>query len=415
MAIAVTVLWTGPCTVQAQSSLNDVVNRGEYLARAGDCVSCHTATHGVPFAGGLRMSTPFGYMLSPNITPDRTTGIGTWSAEEFYRAVHDGVNQHGKDMYPVMPYDFYTKATREDVDAIFTYLKTVKPVSNAVEVNHLHFPFNLRTTMAFWRELFFTEGTFRPVPHKSVTWNRGAYLVEGLAHCSDCHSPRNSLGAIEKRRDFNGAVVDGWFALDLTSDISTGLGAWSANDIAVYLKTGTSADGSTALGPMAEVVNNSTRYLSDADLAAIGEYLKAIPPASRLRAKPEAPDVAKQRGAILYSENCSGCHQSRGRGVPHVFPPLAGNGVVLAPNPADILKVVLGGIPARGQYLPMPSFLTTLSDKDIADLANYIRTSWGNSAAANTSEMTVARLRARLQDRGSVLSEAGRLPPAHPR
>ena len=401
MAVAFAAAAMNIRVVRAQPALENVVKRGEYLARAGDCISCHTAANGAPFAGGLRMNTPFGYMLSPNITPDPETGIGGWSAEDFYRAVHDGVNKLGQDMYPVMPYDFYTKVTREDADAIFAYLKTVKPVSNAIDVNHLQFPFNLRETMAFWRELYFTEGTFRPAPTKSVAWNRGAYLIEGLGHCSDCHSPRNRLGAIEKSKDFNGAFVDGWFALDLTSDISTGLGSWSADDIATYLKTGAYRGKSTALGPMAEVVRNSTRYLSDADLTAMAEYLQAIPPESRLRTGRPVPDPTKQQGATLYLDNCSGCHQSRGRGIPGIFPPLAGNGVVLAPAPADILKVVLGGIPAQGRYIPMPSFSNRLNDKDIADLANYIRTSWGNTAAPNATAVAVAKLRATMPAAGA--------------
>ena len=206
---------------QSQPSL---VERGEYLARAGDCVSCHTATGGAPFAGGLRLDTPFGYMLSPNITPDRDTGIGRWSSADFYRALHHGVNKHGQDMYPTMPYDFYTRVTRADVDALWAYLRSLKPVKNAVVVNHLDFPFNVRLSMGVWRELYFKEGTYRADPTKTASWNRGAYLVEGLGHCSDCHSPRNLLGGIEKSKQFQGAVIDGWFALDLTSDISTGLG-----------------------------------------------------------------------------------------------------------------------------------------------------------------------------------------------
>jgi mono/diheme cytochrome c family protein len=369
--------------------------RGEYLARAGDCVSCHTAGGGAPFAGGARLNTPFGYMLAPNITPDPDTGIGRWSADDFYRALHQGVNRQGKDMYPTMPYDFYTKVTREDVDAIFAYLRTVKPVRNAVEVNHLRFPFDQRWSMAAWRELYFTEGTYKPDPSKPASWNRGAYLVEGLGHCSDCHSPRNLLGGIEKSKDFDGAVIDGWFALDLSSDIATGLGAWSVDDIAAYLKTGAYKGRTTTLGPMAEVVRNSTSHLTDADLRAIGEYLKSLPPDSTLRTGRKRPDPTRARGAQLYLENCSGCHQAGGRGVPGVFPPLAGNGVVVASDPANIIKVVDGGVPARGGYVPMPGFATQLTDQQVAEIANYIRTSWGNAAAPNVTSAMVATSRSR--------------------
>ena len=370
------------------------VQRGEYLARAGDCVSCHTVAGGAPFAGGLRLDTPFGYMLAPNITPDPETGIGRWTRDDFHRALHDGVNRRGQDMYPTMPYDFYTRATREDIDALYAYMQTVKPVRNAVTVNHLYFPFDQRWSMAAWRELYFTEGVYKPDPSKSAAWNRGAYLVEGFGHCSDCHSPRNLLGGIEKSRDFNGAVIDGWFALDLTSDIATGLGAWTADDIATYLKTGSYKGKTTTLGPMAEVIGNSLRYLTDADLQAMAEYLKSIPPESRLRTGRKPADPTRGRGAALYMDNCGGCHQATGRGIPGVFPPLAGNGVVVASDPGNILKVVDGGIAARGGYIPMPSFKDRLTDEQVADIANYIRTSWSNGAQPNVTPGMVAKLRA---------------------
>ena len=282
------------------SSGQSLVERGEYLARAGDCVSCHTATGGEPFAGGLRIDTPFGYMLTPNITPDAETGIGRWSGGDFYRALHDGVNKRGQDMYPTMPYDFYTRVTRADVDALYAYLRTMKPVRNAVDVNRLDFPFNQRYAMGVWRELYFKEGTYRPDPSKSASWNRGAYLVEGLGHCSDCHSPRNLLGGIEKSKQFSGAVIDGWFALDLTSDIATGLGSWSVDDLATYFKTGVGKDKTTTLGPMAEVIRNSLSYLTDADRTAMAEYLKTLPPDSTLRTGRvgSRPDEGARRAAV---------------------------------------------------------------------------------------------------------------------
>lgn len=371
-----------------------VLERGEYLARAGDCVSCHTAPGGAPFAGGLRLDTPFGYMLSPNITPDADTGIGRWSSDDFYRAVHFGVNKRGQDMYPTMPYDFYTRVTRADVDAIYAYLRTVKPVRNTVDVNHLDFPFSLRPTMAAWRELYFTAGTFRADPAKPAAWNRGAYLVEGLGHCSDCHSPRNALGGIEKSKAFQGAVIDGWFALDLTSDMATGLGAWTAAEIAGYLKTGVRRDKTTVLGPMAEVVRNSTRFLTDEDRLAMAEYLKALPPDSRLKTGRVPPDPTRGRGAQLYTENCGGCHQAQGRGIPGVFPPLAGNPVVLAADPGNVIKVVDRGIARRDGYVPMPAFGYQLTEQQVADIVNYVRTSWGNGAVPDATPSLVGRLRA---------------------
>jgi mono/diheme cytochrome c family protein len=383
-----------PGRAVAQAVGSDAVGRGAYLAAAGDCVSCHTAAGGQPFAGGYRLETPFGYLLAPNITPDDGTGIGRWSADDFYRAMHQGVNRRGQDMYPVMPFDFYTRVTRADSDAIFAYLRSLPPVANPVVVNHLRFPFNQRWSMAVWRELYFAAGSFVPDPAKSAAWNRGAYLVEGLGHCSACHSPRNALGGIEKDKAYTGASVDGWFALNLTSELHNGLGSWSAADIATYLKTGAVAGRTTALGPMALVVKNSTSRMSDADLAAMATYLKDIPPNSTLRQGKPTPDPARAAAATLYLDHCAGCHQAGGRGMPGVFPPLAGNGVVLAADPADVLKVVLGGIPAQGRYIPMPGFAAVLDDEQIAALSNYVRTSWGNAAAPNTTAAMVARLRA---------------------
>ncbi len=373
--------------------------RGEYLARAGDCISCHTVSGGQPLAGGGRLNTPFGYMLAPNITPDTATGIGLWSSDDFYRALHDGVNRSEEDMYPTMPYDFYTKVTRVDIDAIYAYLRTLTPVTSLIDVNHLHFPFDERWTMGAWRELYFTEGTFSPNPSKSAAWNRGAYLVEGLGHCSDCHSPRNLLGAIEKSKDFSGAAIDGWFALNLTEDMTTGLGRWSIDDIATYLKTGAFIGKTTAIGPMAEVVHNSLQYLTDSDLHAIAEYLKTIPPDSSLRTGRRRPDATRAQGANLYIDHCMGCHQSMGRGIPGVFPPLAGNGVILASDPADILKIILLGIPPQNGRIAMPSFAGGMSDQQIAALANYVRTSWGNTAVPNATSSMVAKLRVRQQGR----------------
>ena len=384
------VLVFNPKSVEAQPSQ---VLRGEYLARTGDCVSCHTASGGQALAGGGRLNTPFGYMLTPNITPDAATGIGLWSSNDFYRALHAGVNRAGQDMYPTMPYDFYTRVTREDSDAIYAYLRTLKPVSSLIDVNHLHFPFDERWTMAGWRELYFTEEAFRPRPNKSSAWNRGAYLVEGLGHCSACHSPRNLLGAIEKSRQFAGAVIDGWFALDLSEDITTGLGSWSIDDIATYLKTGALNGKTTAIGPMAEVVHNSLQYLTDTDLRAVAEYLKAIPADSPLRTGRHRPDATRVQGANLYIDHCVGCHQSMGRGIPGVFPPLAGNGVVLASDPADILKIIVLGVPPQSGLIAMPSFAGSMSDQQIASLANYVRTSWGNTAAPDATSSMVSTLR----------------------
>ena len=382
------------CLLTFSSFAQTAEKKGAYLATAGDCISCHTAPGGKPFAGGLKMKSPFGYLLTPNITPDEATGIGSWTKDEFFGALHNGVSKKGYDLYPVMPFTSYTKVSREDVDAIYDYFRTVSPVSNSVEVNHLDFPFNIRSSMIVWRELFFKPDFFKPDPNQSSVWNRGAYLVEGLTHCAECHSPRNLMGAKESSKLYTGAAVDGWYALNLTSNIATGLGTWSPQDIARYLKTGSYPGKTTALGPMEEVVHNSTSKMTDADLMAIATYLKTLPPNSKLNGADRQVDSTRFEGVRLYVDNCSGCHQSTGKGIAKMIPPLAGNPVVMAPSGADIVKVVIRGIQARGGYIPMPSFAARLSDEEIAELANYIRTSWGNSASANVTSAMVKKIRA---------------------
>ncbi len=393
----------------ASAQPTDPIQRGEYLARAGDCISCHTSPGGTPYAGGLRMKTPFGDLLTPNITPDRDTGIGAWSADDMYRALHDGVGRKVGDLYPAMPYTFFTKITREDSDAIYAYLRSLAPVRNPVDVNQLRWPFDIRWSMGVWRELYFTEGTYRPDPARSAEWNRGAYLVEGLGHCSACHSPRNALGAIEQSKAFTGASIDGWFALNLTSQLNTGLGSWTVDQIAKYLKTGAVKSKSTALGDMAEVVHNSLGYLTDADLRAMATYLKSIP-ASASGAGKAAAEPVPAKSAKLYLDHCGACHQAKGRGISGVFPPLAGNGAVVAADPANILMVVLKGVPARNGYVPMPSFADQLSDQQIADVANYVRTSWGNGAAGDVTAEMVRRLRVQLWGGAGATLQAARRP-----
>lgn len=379
---------------QSAAAPSDQAKRGEYLARAGDCFSCHTKPGGQPFAGGLRMDTPFGALITPNITPDDETGIGRWTADDLYRAMHLGVNKAGQDLYPVMPYTFFTKVTREDVDNIYAYLRTVKPVSNRVDVNQLRFPFDIRLMQIAWRELYFTEGTFAPDPKKSAQWNRGAYLVEGLGHCGACHSPRTVLGGIKRGEQLTGAHIDHWFALNLTGDLRRGIGKFSDKQLVAFLKRGAVKGKTTAVGPMREVVHNSLSYLTDDDLMAIAVYLKSQP----ARGKP-SPAVSSFRpddkAAHLYLSHCAPCHQAKGIGMPGAIPPLAGNPVVLAPDPSDVLSVVLGGVPARGGYMAMPSFASLRND-DIASIANYVRNSWGNTASQPVRADNVQAIRAAI-------------------
>lgn len=385
--------WATVALLSFNALANDAVKEGAYLAIAGDCTSCHTAPGGKPFAGGLKMANQFGYLLTPNITPDMETGIGAYSKDDFYRVLHEGVNKKDQDLYPFMPFVAYTKVTRADSDKIYDYLRTVPAVSNSVKVNNLDFPFNIRTSMIVWRELFFKAGSFKPDPAQSATWNRGAYLVEGLGHCSSCHSPRNLMGAIKESKAYTGSVIDGWYALNLTSNPLTGLGKWSAEDIARYLKTGSYKDKTAVLGPMVEVVHNSTGKMTDADLLAMGTYLKSIPSNSSLSEDRKKVDATHLAGAKLYIENCSGCHQSSGRGISGVIPPLAGNPVVMAEQPNDIIKVMIRGIKRRDGYIAMPSFASRLNDQEILEISNYVRSSWSNGADPNTTKSLVESIR----------------------
>ncbi|TWB83772.1 mono/diheme cytochrome c family protein [Bradyrhizobium sacchari] len=272
---------------QAQDKSSDIIARGEYLARAGDCTACHTAPEGRLFAGGRAMPTPFGTLYTSNITPDPETGIGRWSADDFYKTMHSGRFPDGGLIYPAMPFASYTKVTRADSDAIFAYLRSIPPVDQKNRPHDLRFPYDNRQLILGWRTLYFREGEFKPDPTKSAEWNRGAYLVEGLGHCSMCHSPINALGGTSKSDAFKGGLIpmQNWYAPSLTSNREAGLGDWSIKDITDLLQTGVSARG-VVYGPMAEVVHNSLQYLSDEDTRAMAVYLKGIsepsppPPAS---------------------------------------------------------------------------------------------------------------------------------------
>lgn len=387
---ALLLLMLGAITWAAEGD----VKRGEYLARAGDCISCHSNGADAPFTGGLPMHTPFGIIYTPNITPDEETGIGTMTADEFYRVMHEGVGRHGEYLYPVMPFTFYTKMTRKDVNAIHAYLQSLEPVSKKNRGNALHFPFDIRMSMLGWRELFFEPGTFEPDTRKSKQWNRGAYLVEGPGHCGACHSPRNVFGAIEKDRTFTGARIDDWFALNLTNDLHSGLGSWNVDEIADFLKTGTSRrKGVAALGPMQEVVHNSLRYLEEDDVEAIAVYIHALPAHATNSAALSSGDPHRREGARLYLDNCAMCHQPKGTGMSGVFPKLAGNAVVTASDPANLITVVMSGIPGRGNFVAMPSFSRKLSDDELIALMNYVRTSWGNASAPGISAQMIRNWR----------------------
>ncbi|WP_431283053.1 c-type cytochrome [Humitalea sp. 24SJ18S-53] len=373
----------------------DEVARGHYLALAADCMPCHTGPGAKPFAGGLALDTPFGSVLSPNITPDIATGIGGWSEAQFWGALHDGVGRRGEDLYPVMPFTSYTGMTRDDARAIFAYLRSLEPVHAPRQPNGLAFPFSIRATLGFWRELFFRPAAFVADPAKSTDWNRGAYLVNVLGHCGECHTPRNIMGAVEPSRALSGAVVDGWFAPNISGSTTAGIGGWTVDRLTAWLRTGNDTRKGSVFGPMQEVVGHSLSQLNDADVRAIATYLTSTAPQRPgVAASPHLTGDEARAGAALYSQNCSGCHQPQGAGIPGAIPPLAGNQAVAAAAPNNVVQAMLNGLPAASGLGAMPSFAAALDDAQMATLANYVRNTWGNTGRAEATPALVASLRA---------------------
>ncbi len=380
---------TLPESAPAPNPTTQVINRGEYLARAGDCIACHTAPGGKQFAGGRAMPTPFGNLYAPNITADDETGIGQWSADEFYRMMHTGVSRDGSLLYPAMPFASYTKVTREDSDAIFAYLMSVPPVRQPNRPHELRFPYNKRELLIGWRALYFKEGEYQPDTKQSAQWNRGAYLVQGLGHCAMCHTAINALGGSSESKAFEGGMIpnQNWYAPALTSNQEAGLGNWSLKDIADLLQVGISHRG-TVYGPMAEVVYNSLQYLSDEDATAMAVYLKSLPPRD---SSPEIPSSARlvqpnvmELGRGVYEKQCAVCHGSEGKGHPPVYPPLAANQSITMASPVNSIRMVLnGGYPPGTKKNPrphgMPPFSHILNDDEVAAVVTYIRVAWGNT------------------------------------
>lgn len=398
-----------PATAAAPSA--DSIRRGEYLTRAADCIACHTTDKGRPFAGGLAFATPFGKIYSPNITPDQVHGIGGWSDDDFRRALHEGVRKDGKHLYPAFPYTAYTKLSDADVQSIRDYLNTVPANGYQPPANELSFPFNIRGMMVFWNALFFKEGRQPVVAAQTPQWNRGAYLSDALGHCAECHTPRNVMMAL-KDQPFAGARLQGWHAYNITPDANSGIGAWSTQDIVDYLSTGRANGKANAAGPMAEVVENSTQYLTPADLQAVAAYLKALPPIAqgetRARGAWGAPatDVATWRGAAggaasgatLYNANCASCHGWNGGGIgadkAGAYPALPHNSVTGAADGDNLVMVILNGVHRKtaGAETFMPAFRDTLNDQDIAALANYVGGQFGNPQGRSSAD-SVGKLR----------------------
>lgn len=359
---------------------------GRYLTLAGNCIGCHTVTNGERFAGGTPILTDFGTLYGPNITPSQKHGIGSWTADDFWNALHNGKAPDGTPFYPAFPYPQYTHMTRSDTDAVYAYLMSQPAVDTPSRDHELRFPYNQRRLLTLWRAVYFEPSTLEPDPSQDQVWNRGRYLVEGLGHCTACHTPRNQWAANDLRRSFEGATMmdSNWYATPLTGDAG-GLGNWSDEDIVQLLRTGISKYG-TAAGPMAEVVSESTQYLSDDDLDAMAAYLKSLPPRSKKPSVSSPSEYMMSVGSKLYEQHCVLCHQASGQGSLPAWPPLAGNTSVLTESPNNVVLMLLkGGYAPTTKDNPMPHGMPpyhALTDSEIAALATYIRNSWGNRAGA---------------------------------
>jgi mono/diheme cytochrome c family protein len=385
-----------PEPAEARSSQ---VEQGRYLAALGDCESCHNRPGGQRFAGGLPLNTPFGVIYSANITPDRDTGIGSWSADAFYRAMHQGRDDQNAHLYPAFPYPYFTRMSRAEVDAIRAYLMSQPAVSYRPPPNELPFPVSIRGVIGLWNWLYFKPGDFQPTQGQSAEWNRGAYIVTGPGHCGACHTPKTLLGGDRKVAFLQGGLIDNWFAPGLNGDPRAGLADWSGADIAEFLKTGRNAR-TSASGSMSDVITNSTSLMSDADLRAVAAYLKSLPAASPKPLASSPEPAAMRAGEAVYIDSCAACHKADGSGTPGFFPPLKGNSNVQSANPTTLDHFVLSGTEttataARPTPLAMPSFGWKLSDREIADVATYVRNSWGNLARP-VSAAEVGKLRKKV-------------------
>jgi cytochrome c553 len=389
------------------SAAATLVAQGAYLARAGNCGACHSTRGGTPYAGGRAIETPFGTVYSSNLTADPATGLGRWSAADFWQAMHQGRSRDGRLLYPAFPYTSFTQITRADSDALFAYLQTVPAHTQPNRAHDLRWPYSTQTALAAWRAWYFEPGVYQPDSRQGADWNRGAYLVRGLGHCAACHTPRNALGASQDTLDLAGGLIpmQHWYAPSLRSPLEAGVSGWQPQHIVALLKTGVAAPGS-ASGPMAEVVLDSTQYLSQADLSAVAVYLQSLAtPASPAAGKPgsaqrdETAPSASGKEAKLYERHCAGCHGEQGEGHAGAYPALAHNRAVTLPSTTNLIQMVLHGgfAPATaGNPRPfgMPPFVLQMSDKDTAGVLTYIRKAWGNIAPA-VSELDVKRVRDR--------------------
>ncbi|MFI5447856.1 c-type cytochrome [Polaromonas sp. UC242_47] len=407
----------GPAAAQAAANADPaLVQRGQYLATAGDCVACHTAPGGKAMAGGLSLPTPLGAIVSTNITPSKTHGIGNYTLAQFTDALRKGVRADRQHLYPAMPYTSYALVTDDDAKAMYAYfMQAVPPVDSAPPATALPFPFNIRLSMAAWNLLFLDGRTFSPDASQSVEWNRGAYLARGLAHCSTCHSPRNLMMAEDFSRDLGGGDVGPWHAPNITSDSNSGIGGWSEQELVSYMRQGYAANKAQASGPMAEAIDHSLRHLNEADLRAMAVYLKTVPAQrdaadtqpvyawgkasddlNSIRGVALPKDLNDMTGPQLYDAHCATCHQARGQGsFDGGLPPLFHNTALGRANTNNLVMVMLEGIQRQADTteIRMPAFAKQLSDRQIATLGTYLGQRYGNPQARVSAEQ-VKSLRA---------------------
>jgi mono/diheme cytochrome c family protein len=396
-----------PTGVPADLKGASLIERGEYLARAADCAACHTADGGKPYAGGRAFVLPFGTLYSTNITPDKETGIGNYSDANFLDAVHKGIGRDNTKLYPAMPFASYTYMTDADAAAIKAYLFSLTPVHAPAPQNTLSFPFNQRSLMGVWALLFNSDKRFEPRTGRDPQWNRGAYLVEAMAHCGECHTPRNLMQALNQREKFSGAVQAGWRAYNITSDPKSGIGAWSEADLAHYLSMGHADGRGTATGPMGEAVDNSLQYLTQGDIAAMVTYLRSVSPiATSDLPEPKAGPApasyaegvaanADSRGKAVYAGACAGCHDWTGVSPVIPYATLTGVRSVNDPTATNVVQIILSGAHRQTSEArtTMPAFGSAYSDVEIASLANYVTARFGAQPSAVTAQ-NIATLRA---------------------
>jgi mono/diheme cytochrome c family protein len=375
----------GASPAPAQELAGSQIERGRYLAHAGDCQACHTdiENDGPAYAGGRGLDTPFGVIYTPNLTPDDETGIGRWSREEFYRALNEGVGREGEHLYPAFPYPYFTLMPREDVDAIFDYLRTLEPVRAPKPENELPFPLNVRQAVAGWKMLFFDEREFVDDAQRSPEWNRGRYLVDGPGHCGACHTGKNLLGADVDAQYLRGGVLENWFAPNIRGGENGGIAHWSEEDIVEFLRDGR-ARHTAPMQRMGEVVALSTQHLSDPDLLAIATYLKSL--ADEAPEPADQPETARlETGEAIYFDNCAACHDGDLSGVEYFFAPLESSNKVAGEDPTTLIRIILEGARAQPTHnaptpLSMPPFAWKLGDEEIADLATFLRHRVGRGA-----------------------------------